>query len=418
MSPPRPILRAALLLGLLPIVQTLGRAARADEPPNPWILKSGDRVVLVGDTFIERDQRYGYLETMLTLANPDRDATFRNLGWSADTTRGLSRAGFDPPKAGFKALKEQVLAAKPTVLVVGYGMAESFDGEAGLSRFVEGYNAFLDAVAPAGARLILLSPLPHEAMAPPLPDPAPHNRDLKRYSQAVGEIARERGAAFVDLYHEFESLRNRRGPDAPPDTDNGIHLTGLGYQRLATLPVMGPPSPEASESGSERIEFGAHRVVRVEDSADGIRFAVEDPRLPAPPPPPPGDPDSSEAGPTALRVKGLAPGRYALKIDGQTIVDRTAEEWAEGVALPPGPDLERVEKLRETINAKNLLFFYRWRPQNITYLFGFRKHEQGNNAVEIPRFDPLVDAKEREIAQLRKPVPHSYELIRESEAAR
>jgi hypothetical protein len=38
------------------------------------------------------------------------------------------------------------------------------------------------------------------------------------------------------------------------------------------------------------------------------------------------------------------------------------------------------------INEKPL-FFHRWRPANWTYLFGFRKHEQGRNAVEIPRFD-------------------------------
>ena len=56
--------------------------------------------------------------------------------------------------------------------------------------------------------------------------------------------------------------------------------------------------------------------------------------------------------------------------------------------------------------------------ENITYLFGFRKHEQGNNAIEVPQFDPLVEAKEREIARLRKPVPHAYELIRVGEVAK
>lgn len=404
----------SLILGLGLIIPSAAQASKAAESQNPWILKNGDRVVLVGDTLIERDQRHGYLETMLTLANPDRDASFRNLGWSADTTRGFSRAGFDPPEAGFQVLKEQVLAAKPSVLVVGYGMAESFDGEAGLSRFVEGYNALLDAVAPTGARLILLSPLPHETLPPPLPDPISHNRDLKLYSQAIGAIAQERGAAFVNLFQEFESLRNHRSPNAAPDTDNGVHLTDLGYWRLATLPSMSPPPPEALENEAETIEFGDHRVVRVETSPGHVKFVVEDPRLPVPPPP--GDPSEVAAPP--LRVQGLAPGRYALKIDGQTTLDRTAEEWAEGVDLPFNPALDQVERLRETINAKNLLFFHRWRPQNITYLFGFRKHEQGKNAAEIPRFDPLVNAKEREIAKLREPASHTYELIREGAAVR
>ena len=48
------------------------------------------------------------------------------------------------------------------------------------------------------------------------------------------------------------------------------------------------------------------------------------------------------------------------------------------------------ERLRDLVSEKNQLFFHRYRPQNETYLFLFRKHEQGNNAVEIPKFDPLI----------------------------
>jgi hypothetical protein len=32
---------------------------------------------------------------------------------------------------------------------------------------------------------------------------------------------------------------------------------------------------------------------------------------------------------------------------------------------------------------ENDLFFHRFRPANSTYLFGFRKHEQGQNAKEM-----------------------------------
>jgi lysophospholipase L1-like esterase len=55
------------------------------------------------------------------------------------------------------------------------------------------------------------------------------------------------------------------------------------------------------------------------------------------------------------------------------------------------------EKARQLIREKNELYFHRWRPQNETYLFGFRKHEQGKNGIEIPQFDPLVQAKEKAI---------------------
>jgi len=63
--------------------------------------------------------------------------------------------------------------------------------------------------------------------------------------------------------------------------------------------------------------------------------------------------------------------------------------------------------VRERINAKNQLFFHRWRPANETYLFLFRKHEQGNNAAEIPRFDPLVAEAEAAVRAARdaRPAP-------------
>src|SRR5262249_28085914 len=44
---------------------------------------------------------------------------------------------------------------------------------------------------------------------------------------------------------------------------------------------------------------------------------------------------------------------------------------------------------------------YRSRPENMAYIFGFRRREQGQNAVEIPRFDPLIAAEEAIIGKLR-----------------
>ncbi len=54
-------------------------------------------------------------------------------------------------------------------------------------------------------------------------------------------------------------------------------------------------------------------------------------------------------------------------------------------------------ELRSMILQKNEWFFHRYRPQNETYLFLFRKHEQGNNATEIPQFDPLIAEVEQQI---------------------
>src|SRR4051812_1360527 len=119
----------------------------ADEPRQAFQFNEGDRVVFIGDTLIEREAEYGYIEERLTTQFPERNVTFRNIGWSADSPAGDSRASFDfdKPGKGFEKIEEQLSALQPTVLIVGYGMASSFNGESGLPAFRESFNKLLDA---------------------------------------------------------------------------------------------------------------------------------------------------------------------------------------------------------------------------------------------------------------------------------
>src|SRR5678816_1479250 len=78
--------------------------ARADDPA-PFEIREGDRVVLLGDALLERENTYGYLETRMHEQFPDRKFIVRNLSWAGDTPRGWSRASFDPPEKGFERLK-------------------------------------------------------------------------------------------------------------------------------------------------------------------------------------------------------------------------------------------------------------------------------------------------------------------------
>jgi len=57
-----------------------------------------------------------------------------------------------------------------------------------------------------------------------------------------------------------------------------------------------------------------------------------------------------------------------------------------------------TQELQRLIRAKNEWFFHRYRPQNETYLFLFRKHEQGNNAVEVEQMERHVAEGEQAIA--------------------
>ncbi len=76
----------------------------------------------------------------------------------------------------------------------------------------------------------------------------------------------------------------------------------------------------------------------------------------------------------------------------------TATSVAESSFTRAGCGLRRDE-LRQLILRKNQLFFYRYRPQNETYLYLFRKHEQGKTASEIAQFDPLIRLADEAIWQ-------------------
>lgn len=75
--------------------------------------------------------------------------------------------------------------------------------------------------------------------------------------------------------------------------------------------------------------------------------------------------------------------------------DAAAAVFASAFGRPISGDFAgRTAAIRDAVVLKNRLFFHRWRPANETYLFLFRRHEQGNNAAEIPLFDPLVEEAE------------------------
>lgn len=305
------------------------------------LLKSGDKVVLIGNTLIERARLYGHLEAALQIAaGPEvKDLTFRNLGWSADSVFADSRSYFGTPEEGRTRLANNVAELKPTVVLLGYGTGEAMSVEQGwtnekgaaevsaagleksLGLFLDAYQKKIDAVRNAAGgsirEIVLLSPPPLENLGAPLPDQTANNKTIAIFRDAMSDLAEKNKARFVDLFaalggDEFDgSLAN------PALTDNGVHYTEEGYAMLA------------------RALLG-------------------------------------ELGYDELPVTTANP--------------------------------EAKDKLRAEIIEKNRLFLHRWRPANETYLFLFRKHEQGQNAKEIPMFDPLIEKQEERIAAARQRV--------------
>lgn len=384
--------------------------AAARQSPAAFELADGERVVLLGSTIIEREAAYGYWEAMLTSHFPRRNIIFRNLGWSGDTVWGESRAGFGTAADGFKALVEHTIALKPTTILIAYGTNESFAGPDGLPHFQDGLLKLLAALAPTKARIVLMAPLELERLKTPLPDPSAENKNVWHYGQAIHDLATERDYLFLDLGRWLKPLEKSAGQSLAW-TDDTMHLTQFGYWLTAAAlenDLQLRPSGWTLEldSSGKPLDISGGRVEKVESTPQRIAFNFTSTTVPV-------TAALREPGRAGrLRVRGLAEGEYELKIDGQPAARHASERWAAGLGIDIAAETRQAEALRQAIVKKNELYFYRWRPQNETYLFGFRKHEQGQNANEIVEFDPLVADQEREIATLRAAKTHHFELTR------
>jgi putative heme-binding domain-containing protein len=415
---------ASTLVGVLAGMMAFASIQAQTPSPYAFHLKENDRIAFIGDTLLEREQIWGQLETRLTVRYPHQNLVFRNLSWSGDNPAGQSRASFDwskPRDTWQDLILKEVETFRPTVVMLGYGMASSLEGRAALPQFRLDMNRLLDRIQQVvkqnnPVRFVFLGPMRHEFMGGDLPDPQAHNQDVRLFANAIQAIANERQQPFIDL---FNGLGDGRSDAFKRSfTQNGIHPTPYGYARIADLyqQVMDcEPWPwrlDVTLEGEVGAATRGLQLFNMHAVDDGIRFEVRDDQLPYPNM----DEDDvvypSSLASRMIRFTGLDAGTYALKIDGRIYAVRTSSQWAQGQVFQRGPQFDQSEALRGMVVEKNELFFHRFRPQNQTYLFGFRKHEQGQNAVEIPQFDPLIDEKELAIHALAIPKRHAYELMK------
>lgn len=397
----------------------------------PLELRDGDRVALIGGTFIERMQVHGYLETALTVAYPHRDMTFRNLGWSGDTVWGDARAVFGQREDGFRRLLKDLSETEATLTVVAYGANESFAGSAGLADFEVGLAQLTDALESTATRIAFVTPHRFEFQGGALPTMEKQNRDLENYVNVLRAFAELRDIPVIDLFDGFiaEPPATDRAAAMLKMTENGIHLGAWGYWMLALemadklevpmclpgrLPFHSAVDMDVANANYHAIGTTVHTL---KTDKDQVQVSLKDTKLVLGMNP---SVTASERGSEMLskrlRIRGLVPGIYEVRIDGEVVARVDQLQLQLGIELVKGPNYDQAETLRQAIQKKNEYYFHRYRPQNETYLFLFRKNEQGNNAVEIPQFDPLIQELEAQIKELRQPRVHHYQIERTDSA--
>ena len=192
-----------------------------------FTLRANDTLLFYGNAMVERLLEFGDLEAHLQLAHPDGKLRVRSLAWTGD------EVGYRLRPEGYAEHMRTLLAAWPAnVVVLGYGMNESFAGAAGLPDFRAQYEAHLreiDRLHP-GAKVVMLSPLAAEERTSG--NAAVRNRDLELYATAIAELATAHGAQFIDLFAASRDAYMRAGV---PLMTLGMHLNAAGSRAIAPV---------------------------------------------------------------------------------------------------------------------------------------------------------------------------------------
>lgn len=213
----------SLLLSLLAVQQAVAS-----------VVAKNDHVVWIGNTFVERMQYFGEVESRLHARYPEHQLVVRNLGWPADTV------SLRPRPKNFGDLHHYLGEMKADVILACFGFNETWDyeGREGLDRFRADLAGFLESLksrkfnGESAPKVVLYSPVACSKKFGA--DRDERNQLLKQYAKVMEEVAGSLKVPFVDLFGPSDSLW-RSGDE----TINGVHLTAEGYAKLA--PAILPP---------------------------------------------------------------------------------------------------------------------------------------------------------------------------------
>lgn len=118
--------------------------------------------------------------------------------------------GGDSTPQGLHRLQEKVIAQKPDLVLLGFGMNDHNIGGFGtpLPAFGVNLGTLIDRIRKeTGAEVIVLSTFP--------PNPKWHygSHNMEAYAKATEKVAREKGCAYVDVYQNWVAIEAKKKPE-------------------------------------------------------------------------------------------------------------------------------------------------------------------------------------------------------------
>jgi putative heme-binding domain-containing protein len=217
---------------LLCIVGLTAGVSAQDPSPPAFQPASGARVAMVGGSFGDVLGQEGTLEALMHSRFPGAKLVVRNFCRPADEVVVQQRP------SNYTALDDPMRVFGPDTFLCFFGYNESFAGAEGVGQFKSDCGKMLEEYAvrypvKGGMKFVLISPAAVEAGDDFLPDGEKVNANLRLYSKALAEVARERGLPYVDVFTETQSLFDReRGLQF---TTDGARLTPTGAREVAAV---------------------------------------------------------------------------------------------------------------------------------------------------------------------------------------
>ena len=194
-------------------------------------IESDQTIAILGASNAEQARKFGYIETLLSLAHLQHQLKFRNLAWQADTVYAQQRPlnFYGPTKPSFGDLdgRHHVQA---NIVFVWLGRSESLDGVRRLPQFKEAYATLVSKLQARTGRIVLVTPEPFEDPLHLGLNLKERNETLARYAASIREVANDQHLPVVDLFRE---LSGKSG--GPALTTDGILLSAKGHWEVASV---------------------------------------------------------------------------------------------------------------------------------------------------------------------------------------
>jgi len=415
-----------------------------------FFVHDGDRVVFLGDSITQQMFYTNYIETYTLSRHPSWKLTFRNVGWGGDTSWLRQRkptdemqlfAADDEAQAKIVnsavqyGLARDVLPLRPTVVTVDFGMNDfgyqSFRPDI-LRAYVRSETEISRVLVGNGARPVFLTTQPIEEKRPD-PNEDVHNISLKKFADALGEMAEREKVEFADQFDPYMQAMLRTRSSTVGGGADAVHPGPAGHTIMAwaILKALGAtPLVSTVTINGQALKVEATQGCRISNlKADGkaISFDRLDDALPMP--------VDSRAEPALgvvpfthdlnayeLMIGGLPEGNYSVSIDGEAAATVSAGDLAQGwnLAYMAGPITRQSRELLSLVEKKNNLYFKRWRDVQLFNAPDWAVESsdfESRRKAEMARLDREISALEAKIDAQRLPQQRHFVVTPEAKDA-